>query len=144
MVLISAPRRRRGSSLVRVGPCGGLHNMLLLENHPFGQFGATGSGYEPAVMNSKRQRKGVAVSVCAVFAVLTFGCGDETQRDGSQSPASTTTLAHADGTSIDRSNLPSGAAPGDGSGQGKAPSGADSNSGGGTGNGPGEGNSVGR
>jgi hypothetical protein len=92
--------------------------------------------------HSSRSIRAVGAS-CAALALLISGCGDDSQ--GTESPAATTTtLAHPDGTSIDRSNLPSGAAPGDGSGQGKAPGGADSNSGGGTSNGPGEGNSVGR
>jgi hypothetical protein len=56
-------------------------------------------------------------------SVVGFGCANGSGDGDSEMPAVTTTLSGADGTSIDRRNLPSGAAPGDGSGQGKTPEG---------------------
>ena len=95
------------------------------------------------MLNQTKRPFRAALLTGFVLAALTYGCAGNAQSDGSDTPEITTTIANG-GTTIDRGNLPSGAAPGDGSGQGKAPSGADSNSGGGSGNGPGEGNSVGR
>lgn len=67
------------------------------------------------------------VSVVALAAVAMTACSDGASTE-SPSQSSTTTEARPDATSINRSGLPSGAAPGDGSGAGKTPEG-NSNSG---------------
>ena len=63
----------------------------------------------------------VGGAVIAVVAVGAAGCGDDTARPSGD--GATTTLLATNGTEIDRSGVPPGAAPGDGSGQGKAPEG---------------------
>jgi len=70
-------------------------------------------------------RKMLALVAAFLFIGL-CSCG---QGSGSEPAVVTTANEIHDGTSIDRSGLPSGAAPGDGSGQGKTPEG-NTNSGG--------------
>jgi hypothetical protein len=62
----------------------------------------------------------VAGTAIAVLAVGAHACGDDSGR--TQEGTTTTSLA-PNGTEIDRSAVPPGAAPGDGSGQGKTPEG---------------------
>jgi hypothetical protein len=65
----------------------------------------------------------------AMGAIALAGCADES--NNAREPATTTTImttSSSGNTSIDRSAVPPGAAPGDGSGQGKTPEG-NSNSG---------------
>ena len=80
-------------------------------------------------MYRSRLRMLIAGASMAILAAGTSACGNDGANRGQDRPTTTTTALAPNGTEIDRSAVPPGAAPGDGSGQGKTPEG-NTNSGG--------------
>jgi hypothetical protein len=79
------------------------------------------SSNDRIVAHSCRLARRVSVVLCLSLAVA--ACADDESDNAPGTPPTTIEPLAPNGTEIDRSAVPPGAAPGDGSGQGKTPEG---------------------